>query len=208
VGLLWLRDALPKWYGSARQNHWRRGVLVAAWGLALASLFYFNVSSDWDVWTWHYFGQFFLGVLVFHSTQCPRSRRLFWFYAAAVVTALIYDWRWRLAAALLTGLLLYFSSQSGLIARWPRSRIITYLGRTSYSLFLVHYPVLIFVEIVWTKMDWTSSRQAIFALFVAYAASLAVAAVFFEMVERPCARLVRDWRMLVAGAGKIDRSSG
>jgi peptidoglycan/LPS O-acetylase OafA/YrhL len=206
VAMLWLRDALNRFLGAGQQGRAQSVVLVGAWGLALASLFYFNVSRRWDVWAWHFFGQFFLGVVAFHATQNSPARRIFWLYVAAVVAALTYDWRWRLAFALLTGLLLYFSSQSGLITRWPRNRVVGYLGRTSYSLFLVHYPVFIIVASIWKRMNWTSSREVMLSLVVAYGASLAVAAVFFELVERPCAHFISYWRAATPRANSTNGS--
>jgi peptidoglycan/LPS O-acetylase OafA/YrhL len=43
---------------------------------------------------------------------------------------------------MVVGALLVWSLESGFAARWPRQAALLWLGRVSYSLFLVHFPVL------------------------------------------------------------------
>ena len=71
------------------------------------------------------------------------------------------------------------------------SRTIAYLGRTSYSLFLVHFPVFIIVSTLWVQFDWTSPWPTAAELIVAYIASLIAADVFYRAIEAPTARLAR-----------------
>ena len=155
------------------------------------SLFYFNLDSQYDVWAIYYFAYFFLGVLAFASSQDRAQRRELNGYFLAIAGALVYAWRWRLLVGALTGLLLHAADRTGLIATWPKSRIVAYLGRTSYSLFLVHYPTLLLVEVLWSRLDWATTSGSLCGLFVAYGASLGVADIFYRYVERPAARVSR-----------------
>jgi peptidoglycan/LPS O-acetylase OafA/YrhL len=163
--------------------------MTFGWALAIGSLFYFNLDDRWDMWAAYYFGHFFLGVLAYHASESRRSEFFFNIYCGILVAALIVDWRWRLTTSLLTGLILYFGCKSGAMGRWPASRIVGYLGRTSYSLFLVHFPVWVVVAAIWVRLGWVSPLHGVAAMIVAYLTSLAMAAVFYELVESRAARL-------------------
>ncbi len=190
VGLLLLRDLGSRWSGRATGEAATALLLVLGSALAGASLFYFNLHDRFDVWGIYYFANFFLGVMVYHALQENRGRRgAFVAYVALIVAALAWQWRWRLAVALVTGLLLFASGRTGLLERWPRNRVIAYLGLTSFSLFLVHYPVLIVVEAIWVESNWLTPAAACAGLITAYAASLLAAAVFFRCIEAPAANL-------------------
>ncbi|MES1213530.1 MAG: acyltransferase [Singulisphaera sp.] len=190
AGLLFVRDAVDGRRALRRETNRGTFVLFAlGWLLALASLFYFNLVATNDVWATYYFGYFFLGMLLFDSMVRPDRPKQFAGYLAAIGAALWYAWRWRLMVAALSGAGLYLADRTGLIARWPRSRVVAYLGRTSYSLFLVHYPVLLVVEACWVRFHWTTTRGSLCGLATAYLASLLVADVFYRWVERPAARL-------------------
>ncbi len=110
-------------------------------------------------------------------------------YALVIVVALVDRARWQLAVSLATGLVLYFAGRRNLLARWPSNSIVSNLGRTSYSLFLVHFPVQVVVLATWVRLGWISETGLVTSLAVAYLASLAVSAIFFETVERPAERL-------------------
>ena len=73
-----------------------------------------------------------------------------------------------------------------------------WLGRISYSLFLVHFPVLVFVAALWSHLEWTSPPLATLGLVVAFFTSLALAGIFYRWIEAPSARAARQigrtWR--------------
>ena len=70
-----------------------------------------------------------------------------------------------------------------------RHAVIDFLGRTSYSLFLIHFAVLVLVATVWVRNDWGVRFDAAGGMAVAYVLSLIVAVVFYRAVELPAARL-------------------
>jgi peptidoglycan/LPS O-acetylase OafA/YrhL len=92
---------------------------------------------------------------------------------------------------MVTGLFLFLGDKLGLLNSWPRSRLVAYLGRTSYSLFLIHFPVLVVVETAWARLGRTSPWDAVAGLCVAYVASLVAAALLYAAVEAPAATLSR-----------------
>jgi peptidoglycan/LPS O-acetylase OafA/YrhL len=96
-----------------------------------------------------------------------------------------------LVASLTTGLVMLAAGKLDLLARWPASRTVAYLGRTSYSMFLVHFPVLVVILTLWVRLDWISAAGAITSLVAAYIGSLVVAVGFYHFIERPSERLTR-----------------
>ena len=195
AALLWVRDrqasrslALP---------------LVLGWVLAITALFYFNLNERWDPWAMYFFAHFFTGVMAYYGLQSPALQRLFWLYVGATVLALAYRcWldhgQWTLATlrvvvSLVMGLVLFLSVKMGLAQRWPRNRVVAYLGRTSYSLFLVHFPVLVLVLTLWTWLGWTSPLGTVTGLCTTYLASLLASDAFYRHIETPAARLSREF---------------
>ena len=65
------------------------------------------------------------------------------------------------------GMVLFVAERSGLGQRWPRSRWIAALGKISFSLFLVHFPVLVLVGALWARLGWTAPEMAVAGLLVA-----------------------------------------
>jgi peptidoglycan/LPS O-acetylase OafA/YrhL len=189
--IYFLRDILPRWHGF---HGIAKGVdipMILGWGISLFSLFYFNLHSKWDLWAIYFFPYFFMGVVVHRALHIKRYEGEFWFYIIVVVVAMAFEWRWRMASAVLVGLLLFVACKSSFGTRWPKSRIIAQMGKVSYSLFLVHYPVLILVASTWERHSWTSPSQAVVGLFMAFVLSVAVSFIFQRYIELPVARLIR-----------------
>jgi peptidoglycan/LPS O-acetylase OafA/YrhL len=65
------------------------------------------------------------------------------------------------------------------------------LGRTSYSLFLIHFPVLVVTSALWVRMGGISEASALAGSLFAYLASLVAAEAFYRAVEVPSLRLSR-----------------
>lgn len=179
---LWLRDTLA---GRIEVP------LVAGWILSAISLFHFNRHHEWDSLAFYFFPYFFMGIIVQRATRDRNSAILFWLYQLLIVAAICYDWRWRLASASVVGLLIFRADQTGLSTRWPESRWIARMGQVSYSLFLVHFPVLVLVAAVWARLGWSSPPAALAGLLTAFTGSVAASFAFHRYVEQPAALLSR-----------------
>ena len=174
--------------------------MVLAWGLAAASLFHFNLDDRWDMWAVYFFAHFFTGVMAYYGLKSARWQRLFWLYV--LMTAVTLTWRcwlagWvlelpiiRMLVALGVGILLFCGGELGFARTWPPGTQVEYLGRTAYSLFLVHFPVLVMVLTLWTWLKWTSPLATVAGLCITYAASLLAANLFYRFIETPAAKRI------------------
>ncbi len=192
VLMLLLRDTVARHLPS-REWALTWAYFAPGWLLAAGSLFFFNADPRFDVWAVYYFGYFFLGIILAEVIEGNGDRQ---FDALLILmsAALAYRWRWHLLAAMLTGIGLFLSAKLTLLERWPGSRVVAYLGLTSYSLFLIHFPVLVIVATAWLRLGWTSPWQACAGLMAAYIVSLIAADLFFRAVELPATRFSRRCR--------------
>lgn len=155
------------------------------WTLAVAALFGFNRYPKLDVWGIYFFGSYFLGMVLHWVLAGRLPRALFWAYVALVVSASLYDWRPRLLVAAATALIVYGAARTGLLERWPRSQLIAYLGRISFSLFLTHFPVCLVVNAAVTRHLPHSMGTALAGMVAAWLLSIAAAVAFHHFVEAP-----------------------
>ena len=74
----------------------------------------------------------------------------------------------------------------GSTAGWA---LANWLGKNSYSIFLVHFPVCLVVNAVFTRFVPVDAEWQAVGTLVAWAASLAGGAMFFLWVEAPLGRI-------------------
>ena len=81
------------------------------------------------------------------------------------------------------------------LGRWLADRASQFLGRVSYSLYLIHTPILGAVLVVTTKVlgEPTVAKQ-ILAIVAGIIVSLVAAEVFYRAVERPAIMMSRRLR--------------
>jgi peptidoglycan/LPS O-acetylase OafA/YrhL len=131
----------------ASRQRWIPVALVL--GVVLASLALFNRNADLDATAFYFFGAYGLGMLVFWIGRATRAST--WQSAIVLLAltgagALVIDWRSRIAIALVSALLIAIAQRQDWLsmARWPdAAQPLQRLGRISYSLFLIHFPVLL-----------------------------------------------------------------
>jgi peptidoglycan/LPS O-acetylase OafA/YrhL len=184
--LLWLCGRLSG--GVARP--WLAPVVVAV--AVISSLFYFNRDADWDVWAPYFFGSYGLGMLAWWAGDPVRRPRavvlLFLMMAVPALLALTLDFRSRIAVALSVACVLMLLGrvrvQSG--AGWA---VANWLGKNSYSIFLVHFPVCLMVNGAFTRFVPAEAELQAMGAVLAWAASVAGGAAFFRWVEAPLGRI-------------------
>lgn len=193
VILLWMRDAIPRWFGFSPNMPRPDLPMIAGWALSLVSLFHFNRNPDWDSCAFYFFPYFFMGLVIHRALRNKRFEAEFWLYLLVIILAMAIDWRWRLTSTIVVGLLLFGTVKSGFANRWPKSRFIARMGQASYSLFLVHFPILVLVATAWERSGWNSPSAAVAGLLTAFLASVATAFAFHHYIELPAAALSRKW---------------
>lgn len=175
---------------------WKQQVLRSRWVL-FAPLWIFSalcvaevVEPSLAVFTygWPFF---FLGVAInwVHNREEPT-----WTLAvvAAATAALIPFAAPKAIVALVTGGAIYLVSVRGALATMTLGPVLQYLGRISYSLYLVHMlvgtPLVRFGLRHFGKMDFT---RALSLIVLALLVSIAAAHVLYVMIERPAVKLSR-----------------
>jgi peptidoglycan/LPS O-acetylase OafA/YrhL len=186
VLLLWLSGNL-----AGRPAPWLQPALIAA--AASASLLYFNRDPDWDVWALYFFGSYGLGILAWWAGD--RVRRpaatlpLLATMLLPTLAGLAIDFRSRIALALTVACLLVLAGRLRLAASHRAAALINYLGRISYSVFLVHFPVCLIVNAAFTRFASAAPLVQAGGMLLAWGASLAAGAAFHRWVEIPLGHL-------------------
>lgn len=159
--------------------------LPALWApllLTAASLYAFNRMPALDIYAPYFFGAYGLGILAHHLSKS----RHFWpgllLLALLGASALLLDFRARLAIAVACALLL---ACGRLLPALPgRLPLITPLARISYALFLVHYPVCLVVNAVFGRWVTPAPLPQLAGMLLAWGLSLAAAFLFHRHIEK------------------------
>jgi peptidoglycan/LPS O-acetylase OafA/YrhL len=153
--------------------------------VAIASLFWFNRDARWDNWAIYFFGSYGLGAAAWWASDRKQMSAWLGVMLTISIAALIIDFRLRIALALAVALLLGFGRRTALLERWPNVRPLAFLGQISYSVFLVHFPVLLLANTLYAQTDYDSSLSTLVCLGLSLAASLAAATLFYRWIESP-----------------------
>ena len=162
---------------------------------AAASLLYFNLDADWDIWAPYFFGSYGLGVLAWWASDPARRPRtvalLLLMMALPALLALALDFRSRIAVALAVACALVLFGRartpavpSGLWGLAGR------MGKISYAVFLVHFPVCLVVNAAFTRFVPADMHLQAAGTLLAWGLSLLAGAAFYRWVEVPIGRAV------------------
>ena len=187
--LLWLGGRIA----GNRVMPWLMPLLVTL-GVSI-SLLYFNRDADFDVWAPYFFGSYGLGILAWWASDPRRpfiaTFSLLLMMVVPAVLALELDFRIRIAVASVVAcfLCLYGRTRLSTYASSGWS-LINYLGKISYSIFLVHFPVCLVVNAAFTRFVPDDAYLQGAGVVWAWAASVASGAVFYHWVEAPLGRFL------------------
>lgn len=166
------------------------GNLLLVFGpLALASLFVFNVDETYENWLIYFFWMFFLGTLAWWVLDGKMSSGWFWLFVAAVLLRLWLNYNLRGVVAVATAVAILLVGRSDRLGSWLDYRIVQYLGRVSYSLYLIHYLVNHLVVAFGFKLTGLGKGPEAAWLVISLAVSLCAAHVLYVLVERPSLKL-------------------
>jgi peptidoglycan/LPS O-acetylase OafA/YrhL len=188
--------ACPEWMGA--------GIVVV---LALVSLLCFNRVSSLDTTALYFVGSYGLGLLAFWATRVERPGR--WIAAIGVLgaLALLLEFRERIAVACVTAVGLAWASRQAWAAKWPRDvapfAAILHVGRISYSVFLIHFPVCLLVNAALAHWWPTQPLANALGMFAAFGLSIAAGELLYRWVEAPAQP--RRVSSLAALLGRVNR---
>lgn len=171
------RHAHRRWPGlPARAGVW------AVLGLAAASLAVFNRHAALDMTGLYFFGAYALGMLAWWASHSPRPAR--WLLALVLlgVLALALDFRGRLLVALVVALSLVALQRSRPV-RWLQAPWLLQLGQMSYSVFLIHFAVLLGVNAVVSQFWPTQLVANALGMLAAFGLSLLAGQALYLGVE-------------------------
>jgi peptidoglycan/LPS O-acetylase OafA/YrhL len=182
VLVLWLAQRLGQRTGTGR-----RYAVIALSALALASLLHFNLDAHWDIWAVYFFGAYAAGALAYWGAASKRSAVWLVVLLVAGLAVLTINTRPHTIVALATALALGIGRRAGVVHRLPSPKIIGSLGRISYSVFLVHFPVCLVVNALFNHVAPGNPLIGALGMVVAWGASVAAGALFHHYVEYPVA---------------------
>jgi peptidoglycan/LPS O-acetylase OafA/YrhL len=187
--LLWVGGRIA----GSRPMPWLMPLLVTL-GVSI-SLLYFNRDADFDVWAPYFFGSYGLGILAWWASDPRRpfvaTFSLLLMMVVPAVLALALDFRSRIAVASVVACFLFLYGRTRLStyasSGWS---VINYLGKISYSIFLVHFPVCLVVNAAFTRFVPDDAYLQGAGVVWAWTASVAAGAVFHHWVEAPLGRFL------------------
>jgi peptidoglycan/LPS O-acetylase OafA/YrhL len=162
--------------------------------LGTASLFYFNRDAAWDAWAPYFAASYGLGVLVYWTVNRIVSPVWLAVLAASAMVAVMIDFRPRLLVALTVAGVITIAHHMRLSERWRPAPWLSFLGRISYSLFLVHFPVCILINAIVFRYFHADPTANAAGLLVAWIASIGAGWVLYETVERRTERFTSAYR--------------
>ena len=109
-------------------------------------------------------------------------------------SGLAFDFRSRIAVALVTAIALALTRFWPTLAAWPRLPLLGWLGNISYSVFLIHFPVCLLINAVFERFVPHTPGLQLFGMLVAWACSLAAGALFHQKIELPAQRWLSSQR--------------
>ena len=163
-------------------------LLLAVIAGVCASLLVFNRNPAMDIWAPYFFASYGLGALAWWARAGSGMHKgvLLAAMLAPAMLALAVDFRERIALALLLALLLAcWRSRGGGGRGGPVKALLGWLGRISYSVFLVHFPVCLVANALFVRFFPATPGWQGLGLACAWLASLLAGAAFFRWVEHP-----------------------
>jgi peptidoglycan/LPS O-acetylase OafA/YrhL len=162
--------------------------LATSTGIASAFL---RPNFIWFGSYWHYFTA---GALCVWALESNRSLPLVGLIVQTLAVSCIAFLKFSgELASYITGLttvwVIYFLGRVGRLTTMLGNQPVQYFGRISYSLYLVHLPVLMVVMQVGEKLTGQRGGFAVLWMIAAGLASIAAADIFYRIIERPSVRL-------------------
>ena len=195
---LYALTALALWtagrVAGGRALAWLVPVMVAVGGAL--SLLYFNLDAGWDNWAPYFFGSYGLGMLAWWASDARRKTGAVFALMLLLVVpawlALAVEFRSRIELALAVACVLFLCGRSATVLHGRAWAAVNTLGRISYAVFLIHFPVSLLVNTAFVSWAPLEPEWQALGMLTAWFASLAAGAAFHRWVELPLGRLAQS----------------
>ena len=158
--------------------------------LAAVSVFGWCANPDLDPYVIYFFHHFFLGMVTWWALDGRIPRCWYCVTAGVWLGRVVCVWKPEIMCALIASLAIFTAGRNGHLHDWLNFRWLQYLGKISYSLYLIHYAVShVVTHVGWSLLGGSPTPpQAAACLAVALASSIAAAHVLYVCVEVPSTR--------------------
>ena len=180
--------------------------------LTVLSLWELNRNSDLDMWFVYFIGAYGMGMLAYWGKSSTRP----WVWTALLLVvglvSLEIDYRLRIAVALTAAVALLWLMRvptDGPLGDWlgrvAPLRWLQSLGQMSYSVFLVHFSIVVLcnalVSHIWPTQPWLNWL----GMCAAFALSLLAGRLLYRLVETkvPSLKGVARWELGLVGLGLL-----
>ncbi|MEG1117930.1 MAG: acyltransferase, partial [Janthinobacterium sp.] len=147
-----------------------------------------------DNWAPYFFGSYGLGLMAWWASDPARKpgamTALMAMAAVPVLLALAIDYRSRIALALIVACALFLFGRARTPSQGRAWNIVNTLGRISYAVFLVHFPVSLLVNALFVTYAPLEPAWQALGMLTAWSGSLAAGAAFHRWVEVPLGRVM------------------
>ncbi|WP_257450571.1 acyltransferase family protein [Archangium lipolyticum] len=129
---------------------------------------------------------FLAGALTWWTLEGRLPRAVWYAFVLGLWGLFLWKLDSRVFVTAATSSILYAAGRSHRLYTWLAARPLQYLGRISYSIYLVHVPLCMLLLAVKVRIAPPSDLVSLAFLGVCYAASIAAAHVLYTWVEAPC----------------------
>jgi len=160
--------------------------------IAVFSLFHWRTQADTEIWVIHFLWMFFIGMATWWAIDRTISLPIFVGLILIGLRNLYVDaeWRYENSVALTTAISIFVAGRLGRLNSWLNIPWLQYLGKISYSLYLIHFPIChVLTSAGWRWYhDSPTSLQATGILLSSLICSIIGGHVLYVLVEAPSAR--------------------
>lgn len=186
------------------------GLLLTFAPLSLYSFFHWYRQETTTQWVTHFLWFFFLGMTTWWALDRLVSVWVFVITVGIVIGQLFFEWEIANVIAVATAILIFIAGKTERLNVWLNWGWLQYLGRISYSLYLIHYSIShLLIHGGWSLFGNTPSAiQACGVLLFSVFASLAAGHLLYVTVEAPSGRWAANMKSRASGGDSHGGTTG
>ena len=171
--------------GMAAQRHAKLVILAPLLILSISvfALFIVNRYEAWNNTGLYFFGSYGAGILAYWASKRPAALMWLGLLVMMIIAAMLIEFRIRIVVAGSIMLLLGLASRYPSIGTRPVGPTLSYLGRISYSIFLIHYPLCLLVNAIFFAYFPQSASMNVLGMLTGVGVSVAGGGLFFKYIE-------------------------